>query len=73
MGQGQSPMIEKPHYICNTDLLMLLMTGKANGNVGAYDSSGNSYLIDTSYLKIGLLSTHSLEAKIPINDGLLSP
>ena len=38
--QGEPPMIEKPNYICNTDLMVLMMSGKANGNVGAYTAMG---------------------------------
>jgi hypothetical protein len=66
-------MIEKPNYICNTDLMILLMSGKANGNVGAFDAIGNSFYISTKELGIGLLSSAVYESKIPINDGLLSP
>ena len=38
--QGEPPMIVKPHYICTTDLMILLMSGVANGNVGAYTAMG---------------------------------
>lgn len=34
---GELPLIVAPFYICVTDLLMLLITGKANGNVGDFD------------------------------------
>ena len=37
---GEPPLIDKPNYICTTDLMVLLMSGKANGNVGAYDPMG---------------------------------
>jgi len=33
-------MIVKPFYVCTTDLLSLLITGEANGNVGAYTVTG---------------------------------
>jgi hypothetical protein len=66
-------MIEKPNYICNTDLMILLMSGKANGNVGAYDAMGTEFYISTKELGIGLLSSAVYDSKIPINEGLLSP
>ncbi len=41
--------------------------------MGAYDPSGNTFVIDTSYHKIGLLSSYSLDANVPMNDGLINP
>ena len=69
---GEPPLIDKPNYICTTDLMVLLMSGKANGNVGAYDPMGVQFKIETT-LGIGMLSSAVVEAKIPINEGLLNP
>eukprot|EP00801_Mesodinium_rubrum_P002550 Mrub_02550.p1 GENE.Mrub_02550~~Mrub_02550.p1 ORF type:complete len:532 (+),score=96.92 Mrub_02550:3-1598(+) len=72
-GQGNPPMIEKPNYICNTDLMVLLMSGNACGNVGAYTAFGGDFIIDTSKLGIGMLSYSVYDAKIPMNQGLMTP
>ena len=72
MSHGEPPLIDKPHYICTTDLMILLMSGVANGNVGAFDPMGNEFKIQTK-LGIGMLSSAVIEAKIPINEGLLNP
>lgn len=50
----------------------LLISGVANGNVGAYDPMGKQFKIETK-LGIGMLSSAIIEAKIPINEGLLNP
>ena len=34
LAAGEFPLIKKPFNICTTDLLMLLITGRANGSVG---------------------------------------
>jgi len=34
---GELPLVVAPFNICVTDLLMLMLTGKANGNVGDFD------------------------------------
>jgi hypothetical protein len=72
MSHGEPPLIDKPHYICTTDLMILLMSGVANGNVGAFDPMGKEFKIETK-LGIGMLSSAVIEAKIPINEGLLNP
>lgn len=37
---GELPFIILPFNICGTELLMLMLTGKANANVGDFDGLG---------------------------------
>lgn len=71
--QGEPPMIVEPFYISSTDMIILLLTGKACGNVGAYTLNGIDFTIDTNELGIGMLSYAVYDAKIPMNIGLLNP
>jgi len=38
-------MIIKPWYVCTSELIMLLLTGTASGNVSAYDVKGNKFTV----------------------------
>lgn len=66
-------MIVDPFQICTTDMIVLLLTGKACGNVGAQTAYGTDFIIDTSELGIGMLSYAVYDAKIPMNIGLINP
>lgn len=35
--EAELPLVVMPFNICTTDLMILLLAGNANGNVGAYD------------------------------------
>jgi len=71
---GELPLLYGPHLLCTSELLMLLLTGKANGAVGAYRPDGNKRLGDLSVLGgVGLLSYQEFETGIPVHDTLKSP
>lgn len=70
---GELPLIVAPFYICVTDLLMLLITGKANGNVGDFDPMTLQKVQVENKLQIGVLSSIVHQINIPINDSLITP
>jgi len=51
---------------------MLLLTGKAYGNICAYNTEGDKYSLDNPF-GIGILSYSTYELKIPIHESLMSP
>ncbi|KRX00636.1 UBA-like protein [Pseudocohnilembus persalinus] len=70
---GELPLIVRPFNICVTDLIMLMISGEANGNVGDFSQFSNEKIQVNNRLGIGLLTSVVHQMNIPINDALLTP
>mmetsp|Transcript_18844 Transcript_18844/g.36978 ORF Transcript_18844/g.36978 Transcript_18844/m.36978 type:complete len:510 (+) Transcript_18844:157-1686(+) len=70
---GELPLVVGPHQLCTSELLMLLLTGRAAGGVGAYAPFGGEKVSIDVPTGIGLLSFSELETGIPVNDRLKTP
>ena len=69
---GDSSLIYGQFALCTSELICLLLYGYANGNVGAYDSTGNK--IETAeQVDIGLLSMDECRHGIQVSDKLKRP
>jgi hypothetical protein len=83
---GEPPLIVGPHALCTTELLSLLLRGRASGNVGAFSATGTpnkwatwegsegAGAADGELVgRVGLLSFTEVETGIPLCDLLKSP
>ena len=61
-----------PHALCGTELINLLLTGVARGNVGAYGAGGDKVSWRPAAGSVGMLSRDELESGMPLADGLKS-
>jgi len=69
--EAMTPLISGPFALAGTDLLILLMRGVADGNVGAYDQTGKKK--ELPQFDFGMLSWDEISSKIPLADGLKFP
>jgi len=60
LDNGSGPLIAGPHALCGTELMTLLMAGRARGNVGAYGQDG-AKVTWRGPSPFGLLSRDELE------------
>eukprot|EP00312_Isochrysidales_sp_CCMP1244_P033232 CAMPEP_0202746422 /NCGR_PEP_ID=MMETSP1388-20130828/8140_1 /ASSEMBLY_ACC=CAM_ASM_000864 /TAXON_ID=37098 /ORGANISM="Isochrysis sp, Strain CCMP1244" /LENGTH=549 /DNA_ID=CAMNT_0049413683 /DNA_START=26 /DNA_END=1675 /DNA_ORIENTATION=+ len=72
LDNGSGPLIAGPHALCGTELMTLLMAGRARGNVGAYGQDG-AKVTWREPSPFGLLSRDELETGVPLADPLKSP
>merc|ERR1712137_98571 len=71
---GELPLLYGPFSLCTSELLMLMLSGVADGSVGAYTPLGVKRQGDISIPSgVGLLSYQEFESGIPIHDILKSP
>jgi len=70
--EGEMPLIVGPNQLCSSELMMLFLTGRAKGDLGAYSILGgkNEVEIDAG---IGMLSFSELESGIPVHDNMKTP
>jgi hypothetical protein len=72
LDSGLSPLVSGPHALCGTELVNLLLTGRARANVSAYGASGAK--VDwRAPSPVGMLSRDEIESGMPLADELKSP
>eukprot|EP00927_Polykrikos_kofoidii_P049741 TRINITY_DN43761_c0_g1_i1.p1 TRINITY_DN43761_c0_g1~~TRINITY_DN43761_c0_g1_i1.p1 ORF type:complete len:563 (-),score=108.59 TRINITY_DN43761_c0_g1_i1:108-1727(-) len=72
MDGGNPPLISGPHALCTTELLTLLLTGIARGNVSAYGSDG-AKVSWRPQSDVGILSRDEVDVGVPLADQLKGP
>lgn len=70
--QGQLPLIDGPNYFCSSELVSLVLRGRANGCVGAFDALGRPHTWSPAP-GVGLLSLSENSSGIPVCDTLKNP
>eukprot|EP00929_Paragymnodinium_shiwhaense_P002611 TRINITY_DN102911_c0_g1_i1.p1 TRINITY_DN102911_c0_g1~~TRINITY_DN102911_c0_g1_i1.p1 ORF type:complete len:536 (+),score=109.83 TRINITY_DN102911_c0_g1_i1:91-1698(+) len=69
---GSLPLVVGPHSLCSTELMGLLLSGLARGNVSAYGSDGGKVSWRPAG-DVGMLSRDEIEMGVPLADQLKSP
>ena len=72
LDNGMTPLIIGPNALCGTELVNLMLSGVARGNVAAYGAMGGK--VDwRAKGRVGMLSRDELEIGMPLADELKSP
>ena len=70
---GGVPLVSGPFALCGTELISLIISGVARGNVGAYEQGGGAKVTWRARGEVGLISADELESGVPVADELKSP
>ena len=70
-GDSEGSLVVGSFWLCTSELVMLLITGQANGAVGAYNDAGKK--IHLPRCQVGLLSFAEAETGVLLADELKSP
>ncbi len=68
---NEASLVVAPFWLCTSELLMLLITGAANGSVGAYGHDGKKIYLPPC--QVGLLSMSEVDTGIVVADALKNP